>query len=141
MKLEIFKDTDARIPRTRIERLFRRVVRGEGFGRREGAINLIMTDNRRLKRLNRDFRSKNSPTDVLSFNLDSTDDPDAVFGEIYISAEYARSQAEARGGRVWNEYLLLVCHGLLHLFGYDHADQRQESAMFALQNKYLGRGV
>lgn len=137
MKLDIFKDTDARIPRSRIQRLFNRVVKAEGHARKRGNVNLIITDNKGIRNLNRQFRSLDKATDVLSFNLDGGKEPGSTLGEIYLSAEYARAQAESHDRSIWDEYTLLVCHGLLHLFGYDHADLRQEKAMFALQEKYL----
>ena len=139
MNLAIFKDADARIPGARIRQLFERVVRNEGHARKRGSVNLIITDNKGIRQLNRQFRSQDKATDVLSFNLESGEKPGSVLGEIYLSAEYARTQAESHGHGVWDEYILLVCHGLLHLFGYDHADLSEERAMFALQTKYLKR--
>jgi probable rRNA maturation factor len=109
-------------------RLFDMIAGEEADNRAQGLVNLVFTDDKRMRRLNRDFRSKDSSTDVLSFNIDEPDDPQAVFGEVYVSVPTARRQAGAYGGTLSEELLRLFCHGLLHLFGFDHhtpADSRQ----------------
>ena len=144
MRLAVFKETPARLPRRQLQRLFDVVVRAEGRTTWPSTVNLVVTDNRQLRSLNRQFRSTDKATDVLSFNIDPPEEPDGVFGEIYLSEPYVRRQAADHGRGVWSEYRLLFCHGLLHLFGYDHASPADERAMFARQERYLleagGRG-
>jgi probable rRNA maturation factor len=120
LKLRIHKETSVRIPVTRIHRLFEIVVEEEAEPDSSGQVNLIFTDDDRLRELNRQFRSKDKTTDVLSFNIDEPVSPQAVLGELYISVPFARRQAEGYGGTLGEELLRLICHGLLHLFGYDH---------------------
>ncbi len=139
MKLSIFKETDVRLPAERLQLLFDLVVRGESKPGWEASVNLVLTDNPGMRRLNNEYRSLDRPTDVLSFNIDSPEDPDGVFGEIYISVPYVRRQAAENGNGIWSEYLMLFCHGLLHLFGYDHASRADESSMFGRQAGYLDR--
>jgi len=139
LKLSIHKDFNVRIPVTRINRLFDLVVGGEAVAGSSGLINLVFTDDSRLRRLNREFRSKDKTTDVLSFNIDKPDSPHAVFGEIYISVPFARRQAEGYGGTVTEEFLRLICHGLLHLFGYDHQTDSDTRDMERRHEHFLGK--
>ena len=67
--------------------------------------------------------------------MDGNDD--GVFGEIYISAETARRQAAEYETSLGDEYLRLVCHGLLHLFGFDHMKKSDEKEMKAREEQYL----
>jgi len=139
MRLRIYKATAARIPSGGIRRLFEMIAEEEADPDAPARVHLIITDNRRIRRLNRDFRSKDKATDVLSFNLDPVDEPGGVFGEIYISAPTAERQAAECGVTVGQEHLRLFCHGLLHLFGYDHQRKADSARMFARQEYYLKR--
>ena len=137
MMLSIFKETDVRLPVRQLCLLFDIVLSGEGNPDWSAAVNLVLTDNPNMRRLNNQYRSLDRPTDVLSFNIDPPDDPDGVFGEIYLSVPYVRRQAADNGNGVWTEYLMLFCHGLLHLFGHDHATAAEEASMFDRQAGYL----
>jgi len=139
MRLEVFKETPARLPIRRLKRLFDMVIRSEGRPGWRGSVNLVICTDARLRSLNRRFRAHDRATDVLSFNIDRPDQPGAVFGEIYIAAPSVRRQARAHGRGVFGEYLLLVCHGLLHLTGYDHDTRSKERVMFSRQAHYLER--
>jgi len=137
MTLSIFKETDVRLPTRRLHHLFEIVVCGEGNPDWLATVNLVLTDNPNMRRLNNEYRSLDRPTDVLSFNIDAPEDPDGVFGEIYLSVPYVRRQAAANCNGIWSEYQMLFCHGLLHLFGYDHATIAEKSSMFTRQADYL----
>ncbi len=139
MQLKVFKETPARLPTGRLRRLFDTVVKREGRSGWQATVNLVITDDRRIRTLNHRFRLLNRPTDVLSFNIDPPQHADAVFGEIYISAPTVRRQAQHMGHGLWEEYLLLFCHGLLHLFGHDHASKADERVMFNREKRYLDR--
>jgi probable rRNA maturation factor len=83
-----------------------------------GNVNVLMTSSHALRRLNRQFRGKDEPTDVLSFPvLDRCREP---AGEIAISVEIARRNARLFGHGAAEEIKILVLHGLLHLAGYNH---------------------
>jgi len=137
MKLRIFKETPARLPAARIKRLFDEFTTRKARRSVRGTVNLVITDDKNIRRLNRKFRRKDKATDVLSFNLDNPEDDDSVFGEIYISAETARRQATEYETTLSEEYLRLFCHGLLHLFGFDHVKKTDEKIMKAIENQYL----
>ncbi len=92
-------------------------------------ISLAFTDNEKIHILNRDFRGKDSPTDVLSFPLledgevneaDIAKDGTLALGDIVISAERALEQAEEYGHSIEREMCFLAVHSVLHLLGYDH---------------------
>src|SRR5215471_9217852 len=78
-----------------------------------GEVGVLIAGNARVRELNRRFRRKNKPTDVLSF-------PRPQGGDIAISADIARENARLYGHRSVDEVKILILHGLLHLAGYDH---------------------
>ena len=79
----------------------------------QGEVDILIATNKRLRELNRRFRRKNKPTDVLSF-------PRPSGGDIAISAQIARDNAQRFGHSLAIELKILVLHGMLHLAGYDH---------------------
>lgn len=112
-----------------------------------------LTDNEKIREFNREFRNIDKATDVLSFplllaengNIEYTDldrdmDTGAVMlGDIIISIDRAREQAEDYGHSYDRELAFLTCHGMLHLLGYDHETDEEESIMLARQKEILGR--
>ncbi|MEA2031720.1 MAG: rRNA maturation RNase YbeY [candidate division Zixibacteria bacterium] len=137
MKLNIFKETKIRIPWRKLETLFTAVTQNESTRADKGQVNLIMTTNSRLRALNHQFRDIDNATDVLSFNLDEPDDINSIFGEIYIAVPIATHQAKQYRATLSQELLRLTCHGLLHLYGYDHQTDSQRQEMLRLEEQYL----
>ena len=135
MRLHVHKGVPVRLPRRRLQRLFDLVVRGEERGK--AGINVIFTGDRELQRLNAQYRHKDHATDVLSFNLDDDAGDGEIFGEIYISVQTAQRQAKEYGGTLGEELLRLTCHGLLHLFGYDHHRRADAGKMREREERYL----
>nr|WP_069873717.1 rRNA maturation RNase YbeY [Fusibacter sp. 3D3] len=92
----------------------------------EGEVSILFVDNERIKALNREYRAKDIETDVLSFpQYDSIKDTTVqqsylYLGDIVISLEKAKEQAESFGHTFEREILYLVVHSILHLIGYDH---------------------
>ncbi|RME30913.1 MAG: hypothetical protein D6800_01360, partial [Candidatus Zixiibacteriota bacterium] len=70
----------ARVPSRRLHALFETVMKGERKTGGQGVVNLVFTDDRFIARLNRQFRDKDAATDVLSFNIDTPNSADSVFG-------------------------------------------------------------
>jgi probable rRNA maturation factor len=95
---------------TELNRFVRRAQRLAGV---PGEVDVLITANAQVQELNRRFRHKDKPTDVLSF-------PRAEGGDIAISVEIARENACRYGHRAIDELKILVLHGMLHLAGYDH---------------------
>ncbi|GAC1415238.1 MAG: hypothetical protein NVSMB62_02470 [Acidobacteriaceae bacterium] len=96
----------------------------------QGEVHVLLTSDAELKRLNRTFRGKNKPTDVLSFPA-ATEAPDShnsVAGDLAISLETAARQAAQYGHSLRDEVRILLLHGTLHLGGYDHEIDSGEMA-------------
>jgi probable rRNA maturation factor len=89
-----------------------------------GDLGIRVTSNAEMRDLNRRFRRKNKPTDVLSFPSDTA----KLAGDIAISAEIAADNAARLGHSLETELKILVLHGLLHLAGYDHETDEGEMA-------------
>lgn len=94
------------------------------------ALSIVITGAAQLRRLNRQFRGIDAPTDVLSFNAD--DEP-GYLGDVIISFPTARTQARSGGHPVAAELQLLVVHGVLHLLGHDHAGRAEQATMWRAQ--------
>ena len=110
-------------------------------------VSLVFTDSETVRKLNRDYRGLDGPTDVLAFYMlsqKSANDffalpPDGVtrLGEVIISYPEAVEQAKEEGHSTDRELALLVIHGLLHLLDYDHEDPEQEAEMRAKERELL----
>jgi probable rRNA maturation factor len=83
----------------------------------EGTVEVLLTSNDEMRALNREFRRKNKPTDVLSF---PAADGNGTAGDIAISVEIAAENAARLGHPLATELKVLILHGMLHLAGYDH---------------------
>ncbi len=86
------------------------------------AVNVVICSEEFIRRLNRQFREKDSVTDVLSFPLEGLEE-DEVWGEIYICWARVQEQSKELGHSWQRELAYLLAHGLLHLLGYDHGDE------------------
>lgn len=97
-------------------------------------ISLLITNDETIHLLNKEYRQKDKPTDVLSFPMED----DIMLGDIVISLDAAKNQAQERDINVDREVAFLFIHGLLHLLGYDHETSvEDEKEMFALQEEIL----
>jgi len=100
------------------------------------AINIVLVDADFIVRLNQAYFSKDSPTDVISFNL-SDDDGDHCEGEVYICMDSAKLQAKEYQVSLENEILRLVAHGVYHLLGYDDEEESARLRMSELEDRAL----
>lgn len=112
------------------------VEEAAGAIRLRGAVSVLLTGDREIRRLNRTFRKKDKATDVLSFPApaEGVDGHGGMAGDLAISVETAARQAEGQGHRLTAELQILALHGLLHLAGFDHetdagAMARREAAL------------
>ncbi|MBL8649447.1 MAG: rRNA maturation RNase YbeY [Sphingopyxis sp.] len=105
-----------------------------------------LTDDAEVHTLNRDFRSKDKPTNVLSFpqvqddlleGLANSDDGEILLGDIVLARETCAREAEEKGISLEDHATHLIVHGTLHLIGYDHMDDAGAAAMEALEVKAL----
>ncbi|HKM10536.1 MAG: rRNA maturation RNase YbeY [Bacilli bacterium] len=112
-------------------------------------VSVSFVDNEFIHQMNRDYRHIDRPTDVISFAfLDGEANPlellkdnksPVCLGDIYISIEKARQQADEYGHPLKRELQFLFVHGLLHLLGFDHMTEEDEKVMFALQDEILNK--
>ena len=129
----VFSTVPGRFPKKNAAALAAGILKSE---RRKLPVNIIFSDDITLADLNSRFRKKNRPTDVLSFPAD----PDmGILGDIYISVNTAKRQAREYDWSLRDEILRLVCHGVLHLCGYDHHKRVDTVVMRAKEDKYLER--
>lgn len=122
----------------------------------ETEINILLTDNEGIRQYNRDYRQIDSPTDVLSFPNVEFDMPgdfspveeneadyfqpdtgELILGDIIISVDKVKEQAEAYGHSRLREFAFLVAHSMLHLCGYDHMVPDEAAVMEAKQEAVL----
>jgi probable rRNA maturation factor len=101
-------------------------VAQEAVGLR-GEVDVLLTGDRELRRLNRDFRGKDKATDVLSFPA-AAELSGEYAGDLAISLDTAQRQADEHGHSLRDEVRVLVLHGLLHLAGMDHEVDKGEMA-------------
>ena len=126
----IFQKRVADLTDLALNRFLARARRAAGL---RGAVNVLLTTSAEMRSLNRRFRGKDEPTDVLSFPAE----PGArkqFAGEIAISAEIALQNARALGHSPGEEVKILVLHGVLHLRGYDH---QCDNGQMARREKHL----
>lgn len=115
----------------------RDLLRAEGLTGR-GEVNCVLTDDAELEDLNRRFRGRSGPTDVLAFPYDPVDSG-GVHGDVYVSLDRASIQAAERDEPLEREIWRLFVHGALHLAGRDHDTDGSERAMLAVQEEWVQR--
>lgn len=121
----------------------------------EAEISLTLTDNEGIHTVNREFRDIDRPTDVLSFPLVEYEKPgefdfleemdecfnpesgELMLGDILISLDKVKEQAEEYGHSYVREYAFLIAHSMLHLMGYDHMEENEAKIMEAKQSQIL----
>ncbi|MFH1826092.1 MAG: rRNA maturation RNase YbeY [bacterium] len=101
--------------------MIRKILRRE---KRKGKINLVLINDREIKKLNATYRNKNKPTDVLAFPMNE----EGIIGDIAISTETARRNAAKYRVTYPAEMKRLVVHGVLHLLGYKHGGEMDHAA-------------
>ncbi|WP_079708468.1 rRNA maturation RNase YbeY [Paraliobacillus ryukyuensis] len=112
----------------------------------EAEISINFVDNNEIQIINRNYRQIDRPTDVISFALEESgegeikvigEDIPLVLGDIVISIDKAREQAEDYDHSLERELGFLALHGFLHLLGYDHMNEADEEKMFNRQKELL----
>ena len=97
------------------------------MGNPPSEVHILVTDDCQIRELNRQYRQKDEATDVLSFpDGDELPDGRTLLGQLVISRDMARVQAERAGHTEIRELEELTIHGVLHLLGYDHAEDQGE---------------
>lgn len=103
-------------------------------------VSLLIASADEQQRLNRDFRGKDKPTNVLSFPTDFVDGVDGLpLGDIACCPDVIRREALEQGKALEQHWAHMIVHGVLHLAGYDHVDDAEAEAMEALEVKLLAQ--
>lgn len=110
-------------------------------------LSVTFVTNERIQEINREYRDKDYPTDVISFALEEMGEGEmeivyeeevpTILGDIIISVPKAKEQAEEYNHSFEREVGFLAVHGLLHLLGYDHETEEEEKEMFQKQKDIL----
>jgi probable rRNA maturation factor len=109
-------------------------------------LSVTFVSNERIQEINREYRDKDRPTDVISFAMEELGEGELevvgadiprVLGDIIISVPKAVEQAEEYNHSLMRELGFLAVHGFLHLLGYDHLTEQDEKRMFGRQNDIL----
>lgn len=133
LAIEAYNTTSiARIPLAKMRHVVQQVFQGEGIQTAE--VTIVIVDDKKIHEMNKMYLQHDYPTDVITFSLDE----DKLSGEIYISAETAREQAQEYGVSFTNEMKRLAAHGALHLVGYDDASEEERAQMRQLEDTYIG---
>ena len=139
--IEINNTTNFAINEKNFSTVAKKVLKGEN--RELETISLAFVNKEEIKKLNKKFRKKNKPTDVLSFELKESfglSEGNKYLGEIIICPEIVRENAKKYKVSAKSEMQKVFVHGILHLCGYDHEKSAAEEArMEAKQNFYLSK--
>ena len=130
----LIEDPEWRIHRGLAARLTRAADAARRSSRLKGGFTILMAGDKTLRALNRDFRGKDKPTNVLSFP-----GRDGYAGDIAIAYGVTAREAKAAAKSLADHATHLVVHGVLHLAGYDHERPKDASVMEPLEVKILKR--
>ena len=102
-------------------------------------VSFLITTNDIIQNINSEYRGKDTPTDVISFAYNETENigPFDILGDIIISAEKVTEQAKEYGHSTEREFYYVLCHGMLHLLGYDHIDDEDKKVMREKEEELL----
>lgn len=129
-----------------LQRLIIFTAEKEGISK-EAEVSINFVHDKEIQELNRNYRQKDMPTDVISFAMQESvegeidiigEDIPLTLGDIVISVDKATEQAAEYDHSFDRELAFLTLHGFLHLLGYDHMSKDQEKKMFAKQEEILG---
>ena len=141
--INVITEGNALLKEHQIHEDFFRIIANQVFDYTDAdniAITIIITDNPEITQINYRFRNKNQPTDVIAFAyreepFPSIGEGPEELGDIYISIDKAKEQAEEYSVTIADELRRLTIHGLLHLLGYDHErSSEDETEMYKLED-------
>jgi len=128
-----------------VEKLLQHAAKVEGI--EEGTeLSITFVTNEAIHEINKEYRQKDAPTDVISFALEELGEGETaiiaegmprILGDVIISIDRTREQAEEFGHSFERELGFLAIHGFLHVLGYDHMNEEDEKVMFGKQDEIL----
>ncbi len=121
-----------------IEQFIQLLLEKEGVSE-DSEVSILFTDDEDIKRLNKKYRNIDKSTNVLSFSMkEGIPVPfDNILGDIAVSIEYAKREAEEMGLSLEDRIVQLLIHGILHLLGYDHIEDEDYEKMFSKEEFYF----
>ncbi len=136
-QVEIYNLKQYNIAVAEIVKLVKSVLKKEN--KADSYLNIILTDNVTLQKLNKKYRQQAKTTDVLSFPFgdDFSLMDQKALGDIYISVPQAEKQAKEYNHSLRREIAFLTTHGVYHLLGYNHDDDNAAKKMFEKQEEVL----
>lgn len=144
MSIEVNNETDVELDQAELV-AFARFVLERLHVNPAAELSIVLIDEPAMAKLHVEWMDLEGPTDVMSFPLDeiTPGEPGRVseaglLGDVVICPQVAGAQAETAGHTMREEILLLLTHGILHLLGYDHAEEEEKAEMFGLQRELLG---
>ena len=113
----------------------------EDFDKNEYYLSLLITTNEEIQKINREYRQKNAPTDVISFAYNETENIGTVnmLGDIVISIDRVKEQSSEYGHSDEREFYYVLFHGMLHLLGYDHIEEEDKVVMRRREEEILSK--
>jgi probable rRNA maturation factor len=156
VSIEIANESGAQVDEAHLAATARHVLDGMGVHPLV-ELSVLLVDEATMADLHERWMGEPGPTDVLAFPMDElrppnqaggrsdrgpAAEPDPVpglLGDVVLCPEVAAAQAAKAGHSLTSELELLCTHGILHLLGYDHADEAEHAAMFGLQDKLLAQ--
>ncbi|WP_369713293.1 rRNA maturation RNase YbeY [Leptotrichia mesophila] len=113
----------------------------EEFDKNEYYLSLLITTNDEIQKINREYRQKDIPTDVISFAYNETENFGVVnmLGDIVISIERVKEQSSEYRHSDEREFYYVLCHGMLHLLGYDHIEEEDKVVMRRREEEILSK--
>ncbi|MBF0987236.1 MAG: rRNA maturation RNase YbeY [Clostridiales bacterium] len=139
VKIEIFNNSSYSIELDDFKKYFLSIMKDLQV--EDALVNIIIVDNEEIKKINKEYRNIDNVTDVISFALEDVEfkTPFRILGDIYNSYEKVKEQALKYEHSEKRELYFLATHGLLHLLGYDHMNEKEEKIMFDLQKELLDK--
>ncbi|NME35538.1 MULTISPECIES: rRNA maturation RNase YbeY [Fusobacterium] len=124
-----------------VEKYVIEILNKEYESDKEVYVSILLTGNEEIQQVNRDFRGKDIPTDVISFAYHDNEEADNglydSLGDIIISLERVEEQRKDYGHSFKREFYYVLTHGLLHLMGYDHIEEEDKKIMRAKEEEIL----
>ena len=127
-----------------VQKILEHAAKEEGLGQSEVSVTFVT--NEMIRDINREYRGKDQPTDVISFAMEELGEGETaiigsseprMLGDIIISLDQTKEQAADYGHSFERELGFLAVHGFLHLLGYDHMTEEEEKKMFSRQEEIL----
>lgn len=139
MKNYIFNTTKEKIDTSEMDKVINFACKKMNV--KNPLLNIVLVNNKRIQKINKEYRNIDAVTDVISFAFEEVNDVNyddiRFLGEIYISYERCCEQAQEFGHSVRRELCYLAVHGLLHLLGYDHMNEKDKKVMRTIEEEIL----